>query len=953
MTDTPSVGTPAHDADPVWTQAILNNAAIHRFDGAEALKALDTSPSGLSHEEARRRLLLSGPNSLQEIKGAPLAGRFLRQFTHFLAILLWIAAGLSFLAEALHPGQGMATLGWAILGVILINAVFTFVQEYKAERAVQALRRMLPSTAWVIRAGHAEQVPRRELVPGDILLLEEGEQVSADARLIEANHMRVDNSSLTGEAHPRPRRVEPVDAGNALDAPNLVFAGTTILTGRGRAAVYATGLRTEFGRIANLAATVEPGLSPLQREIVKVTHIIALLAAVMGAFFFVISFSMGLGIWVSSILGIGILVAFVPEGLLPTVTLALARGSQRMARRKAIIKHLTSVETLGCTTVICTDKTGTLTENRMRVDRLFLDGDDIEVREGRLLRGDQEPSAFGLRNWQSLFRGFALCNNARPVRRAGNQSSFTGDPTEVALAEFIKRYGHKVGEDAPADRYPRMGELPFDADRKRMSTIHWVEGKLVAFVKGAPEFVLPLCDQALIRGNVFPVTPGDREKVLTQGRAFAHQAYRVLAVAMREIEQGPGKLDSETVERGLTFLGLVALMDPPHREVPEAVARCRQAGVRVIMITGDHPLTALAVARKIGLAPVATQATSGNSAAVIEGEQLDALNDAALRKLLSPSTGGKPEPVFARMAARHKMRLVSLLKDMGEVVAVTGDGVNDAPALHKADIGIAMGVAGTDVAKESADMILLDDNFATIVNAIEEGRAVYANIRRFVTYVLSHTTPEVVPYLAYGLFAIPPALTVPQILAVDLGTDIVPALALGAEPPHSDLMEVPPRPRSERLLSLPLLLRAYVFLGLIEAAIAMGAFFWFLRAHGWAWGAPLDWADPVYRQATTLTFAAIVIAQVANVFACRSEGLSVFRLGFLSNPFILWGIVVELALLALIVFTPLGNLIFGTEPLPLGTWVPLVAGALGLLFAEEIRKLVMGRAGGSPLGLFK
>ena len=943
MTGTPPALQSADETSPARPEPSPDLAEFHRLREADALKALDTSPSGLSHEEARRRLLQVGPNSLQEIKGAPLVGRLLRQFTHFLALLLWIAAGLSFLADALHPGQGMATVGWAILGVILINAVFTFVQEYKAERAVQALRRMLPAIAWVIRAGHAEQVPRRELVPGDILFLEEGEQVPADARLIEANHMRVDNSSLTGETHPRPRRVEPASTENTLDAPNLVFAGTTVLSGRGRAVVYATGLRTEFGKIAHLAATVEPGLSPLQREIVRVTHLIALLSAVMGLLFFAIGVSVGMGFWVSSIFGIGIIVANVPEGLLPTVTLALARGSQRMAHRKAIIKQLTSVETLGCTTVICTDKTGTLTENRMRVDRLFVDGEEIGVWEGRLLQGDQEPSAFGLRNWQPLFRGFALCNNARRVRRPGNQVSFTGDPTEVALAEFTKLYGHKVGEDAPEERYPRMSELPFDADRKRMSTIHWVEGKLMAFVKGAPEFVLPLCDRASIHGNTFLMTPGEREKNLAQGRAFAHQAYRVLAVAMREIEQGPGKLDSETVERELTFLGLVAMMDPPHKEVPEAVARCRQAGVRVIMITGDHPLTALAVARKIELAPAEADAVSGTSAAVIEGEQLDALNDEALRRMLAPSKNGRPDPVFARMAPRHKMRLVSLLKDMGEVVAVTGDGVNDAPALQKADIGIAMGVAGTDVAKETADMILLDDNFATIVNAIEEGRAVYSNIRKFVTYVLSSNVPEIVPYLGYGLFAIPLPLTVPQILAVDLGTDMVPALALGAEPPHSGLMEAPPRPRSERLLSLPLLLRAYVFLGLIEAAIAMGAFFWFLRAHGWTWGASLDWTDPLYRQATTVTFAAIVIAQVANVFACRSERLSVFRLGILSNPFILWGIAVELTLLALIVFTPLGNLIFGTAPLPLWAWGPLVLGAVGLLLADEIRKATASR----------
>jgi sodium/potassium-transporting ATPase subunit alpha len=934
---------PVRDDAPVELQAHRNAIDFHRLREAEVFKELDTSPAGLPPEEAHRLLLQQGPNSLQEIKGPSLARRFLRQFTHFLAILLWIAAGLSFLAEVLQPGQGMATLAWAILGVILINAVFAFIQEYKAERAVQALRRLLPSTAWVTRSGHPQQVARRELVQGDVLLLEEGEQVPADARLIEAVHMRVDNSSLTGEAHPRPRRVEPVTTGDVLDAPNLVFAGTTVLSGRGRAVVYATGMKTEFGKIAHLAATVEQSLSPLQREIMKVTHVIALLSAIIGVIFFAISFSMGMGIWVSAIFGIGILVAFVPEGLLPTVTLALARGSQRMARRKALIKQLTSVETLGCSTVICTDKTGTLTENRMRVDRLYVDGNEVEVRDGRLLLDGNEPSAFGLRNWQPLFRGLALCNNAKRLRRPESQVSFTGDPTEVALAEFVHLYGRTVGEENHVERFPRMSELPFDADRKRMSTVHWVEGGLAAFVKGAPEFVLPLCHQALIRGNIFPMTPGEREAILAQSRTFAQQAYRVLAVAMRGIEQGPGVLNIEAVERDLTFLGLVALMDPPHREVPEAIARCRQAGIRVIMITGDHPLTALAVARKIGLVGSASDNTTLNSDTVIEGTQLDEWSDEELRRRLTASKNGAPEPVFARMGPRHKMWIVSLLKEMGEVVAVTGDGVNDAPALQKADIGIAMGVAGTDVAKATADMILLDDNFATIVNAIEEGRAVYANIRKFVTYVLSHTTPELVPYVAYGLFAIPPALTVPQILAVDLGTDIVPALALGAERPDPGIMEIPPRPRTERLLSLPLLLRAYVFLGLIEAGIAMTAFFWFLREHGWTWGAPIDWNDPLYHQATTITFAAIVIAQVANVFACRSERVSVFRLGFLSNPFILWGIAVELALLALIVYTPLGHLILGTGSLPLWTWGPLIFGAAGLLLAEEIRKLIVNR----------
>ena len=391
------------------------------------------------------------------------------------------------------------------------------------------------------------------------------------------------------------------------------------------------------------------------------------------------------------------------------------------------------------------------------------------------------------------------------------------------------------------------------------------------------------------------------------------------------------------------FVGLTGMYDPPRHEGKDAIAKCLAAGIRVVMITGDHPLTALAIARQIGLAPKESRTEPVGFCPVIEGHQVETMSDEALRRLLTPTRPGEAEPIFARMAPRHKMRVVSVLKDMGEVVAVTGDGVNDAPAIKKADIGIAMGIAGTDVAKETADMILVDDNFASIVNAIEEGRAVYANIRKFVTYVLSHNVPEVVPYLAYGLFGMPLALTIPQILAVDLGTDIVPALALGTEQPHPGIMEIPPRPRGERLINLPLVLRVYAFVGLIEAGIAMGGFFLYLFVNGWTWGTPLNWSSPLYKEATAVTFASIVLTQVANVFACRSERMSAFRLGIFTNPLILWGIVTELTLLALIIYTPWGNAIFGTSPLPVWIFGPLALGALVLLFAEETRKFIVNR----------
>jgi len=908
---------------------------INRLPADEVLKRLETGDSGLSTDEALRRLIHFGANILIDPGRHSMLHGLVRHFTHFLALLLWVAAALAFAADLMRPDEGMATLGWAILGVIIINALFAFFQEYKAERAVQALRQLLPDKAWVTRDGQSIKIPRNEIVPGDVLILEEGERVSADARLIEATGMRVDNAALTGESKPKRRTAEAVEDGHWLDMPNLVFAGTTILSGHGRAAVFATGMASEFGKIAGLTTTQASDLSPLQKEIIKVTRIVGTISLTMGAGFFAIGLWTGLGFWISAIFGIGIIVANVPEGLLPTVTLALAMSSQRMAKRNALIKHLPSVETLGCTTVICTDKTGTLTENRMKVDRFYADGLVIESREGCFFTRGRLVSTSDAERWQSFFDVLLHCHNAKRIRRSDGRFVVTGDPTEVALLEFAIEHGL-------AHRPPlrRMGELAFDADRKRMSTLHWAEGQLVAFTKGAPESVLALCTKMEIHGEAAPMTSDERARILNQSRSFAEQAYRVLAVAKREVAHQPEQIEVETVEEDLTFLGLVAMMDPPHRNVPEAIAKCRRAGVRVLMITGDHPLTALAIARKIGLVPdVATQPATG-FVPVIEGSQLDRMSEEYLHKLLTPSRPGEPDPVFARMAPRHKMRVVSTLKEMGEVVAVTGDGVNDAPALKKADIGVAMGIAGTDVAKETADMILLDDNFATVVNAIEEGRTVYDNIRKFSTYILASNVPEIVPFLGYGFVGMPLALTIPQVLAVDLGTDMIPALGLGADRPHADVMDLPPRPRSERLLSLPLLLRSYLFLGIAEAAVAMGGFFLYLYSQGWAWGTHLDWSSPLYKEATTVTLAGIVLAQVANVFACRSDRLSVTKLGWFSNPLILWGIAIELAILVVITYTPAGNSIFGTSPLPLWVFEPLALGALVLLLIEEGRKII-------------
>ncbi len=565
---------------------------IRRLVPEEVFLALETSRGGLSHEEARRRLGLYGPNHLEQSEPASPVRAFFRQFTHFLAVLLGIAAALAFLAEWMRPGEGMAMLGLAMLGIIVVNAVFAFFQEYKAERAIHALRLILPATTWALRAGQPEEIPCTEVVPGDVLLLEEGERIPADARLVEAVDLRMDNASLTGESRPVRRTSGSAEDGHLHDIPNLVLAGTTILSGRGRAVVVATGMQTEFGRIAHLSTLPQAGATPLQREIARVTHVVGLLSLAMGILFFAIGLSMGLGLWTSAIFGIGIIAANVPEGLLPTVTFALAMGAQRMAKRKALIKHLNSVETLGCTTVICTDKTGTLTENRMKVQRLFVDKLQVQAQEGCLNVSGHVLTALEADRWKDLFDAVIHCNNARRTRRGEGRYSIIGDPTEVALLEFAIDHGllHRPF-------LPRMGELPFDSDRKRMTTLHWREGRLVAFVKGAPESLLPLCERQLVRDDTPALEQSERRRIEQQSRTFAEQAYRVLAVAMRDIPHGVDRLTIETVERDLTFLGLVAMIDPPHREVPEAIARCRRVGVRTIMITGDHPSTAQAIAR--------------------------------------------------------------------------------------------------------------------------------------------------------------------------------------------------------------------------------------------------------------------------------------------------------------------------------------------------------------------
>lgn len=861
-----------------------------------------------------------------------------------MAILLWAGGIIAFLAQ-------LPQIGIAIWMVNIINGAFSFWQEFKAEKATEALRKLLPSYARVLRDGEVQRILAEELVPGDVMLLEEGDRISADARLVDESELRVDQSTLSGESHPVRKTSEAVfgEDFDRTELPNIVYAGTTVVAGTGRAVIFATGMDTEFGKIAHLTQTVGEELSLLQKEMKRVTKIITILATSIGVFFFVLGVLLaGVDLAESFIFALGMIVAFVPEGMLPTVTLSLAMGVQRMARRHALIKRLSAVETLGCTTVICTDKTGTLTQNEMTVTDIWLLGGKFSVTGvGYTPRGTIRINSGGSKHamnagnpWGHDLRDLlvvaGLCNNARLVPPNGEKLGWTiiGDPTEAALKVAALKGG--IDLEAEAQRTPRIREMPFDSRRKRMSTIHKDKGSLLVYVKGAPKEVLALCTHVRWNGQVLPIDNPMSSRIMAANDAYARNGLRVLAVAYRQLPEASGsgsapvEYTPEAVERDLTFLGLVAMMDPPRPEVAEAVQKCHSAGIRIIMITGDYGLTAESIARRIGILRT-------SHPKVIPGADLDAMDDQALKEAL------RQEVIFARVAPEHKLRVVTALKEMGEIVAVTGDGVNDAPALKKADIGVAMGLAGTDVAKEAADMILTDDNFASIVHAVEEGRAVYANIRKFAVYVFNSNMAEAVPFIVFlfsrGLIPLP--MTVMQVLAIDLGTDMVPAIGLGTEPPEAGVMQRPPRSQKESLLNASLLAKALLWYGMIESVASMSAYFFLNWLHGWPRVPLAAEGTLTYRMAITMTLAGVVVTQVGAVMGCRTDRASIFRIGFLNNRLVLWGIVVELTLLGILIYTPFLQPIFNTAPIGLREWAYLFAWTPVIFLLDELRKAIL------------
>ncbi len=891
---------------------------IQNIAVSEVYDFLHSRPDGLESDEieARRREL--GANTLEAARGIWWLESLFRQFTNFFTILLDISAVICFVADYIQPGEGMNILGWALLGVSVLNALFSFVQEYRAERAMEELKKLLPQRVRAVRSGQESEIPAEDLVPGDIITLREGDRIPADARLVESHDLVVNTAPLTGEAAPISLHAQATDL-SLTETNNLAFAGCTVMRGSGHGVVFATGFRSQFGRIAMLSRDIPRTVSPLEVETAHMVRVLTVIAVSMGLIFFTYGIVTGRSLWVNLVFMMGIIVANVPEGLLPTFTLSLAMGSLRMARRNVLVKSLNAVEALGAVHVICTDKTGTLTQNQLAVTK-------VTGPDGRDLTGDAGQQCMAA----------ALAASDLETSETG----WAGDPLDIAVVNQFEEGSGEAGFIVNAI----LRRFAFDVDKRRAAGI-WKDRNGHSFaVKGAWEAVRPLVGRIVDpeTGEPVPATADRLDAAERVMEELAAQGRRIIAVARKSLTAVDGDLsdlDQDTLESDLDFIGFLGLEDPLRPEVPEAVSMCRTAQIGMIMITGDHPTTAEAIARQAGM--VADDIPSGE-ATMTGAELADMRSDDVVACLRAGKT------IFARTTPEQKMKIVHALHMMDKVVAVTGDGVNDAPALKSADVGIAMGRGGTDVAREAAQVILLDDNFASVVAGIEEGRTIFGNIRKFTNYVLVSNGPEIMPYLIYMLFPVPLALTVIQILTIDLGTDIIPSMALGQEKPDPQTMRQPPRERKMTLLSREMIGHSYGFLGLIEAAFSLSLFFWVLYAGGWTWGQELAADDPVYRAATGIALSSILLMQIGNLFGRRSRyGFGIDAEAF-NNKLLVLGITFEAVFSWAILYVPAVSRVLGTGPIDVSVYMVAWLGPFLIFFLDYGRKRIAWRMAGRP-----
>jgi len=891
---------------------------LHARSIEEVFQALNTTVKGLSSEEAERRLGEYGPNELKEAERVTALDIFLDQFKDVFVIMLIVATAIAYYVD-LTKGE-TPTDAITIAAIVVLNAVVGFIQEYRSEKAIEAMKKLTAPKARLIRDGKESLLPAREVVPGDVFLLEAGDRVAADARLLEVVDLKTDEAVLTGESTPVDKVTGAIDEQTPVgDRKNTIFMATHIMYGRGKAVVTSTGMKTEFGKIAEMVQVMEEEKTPLEQKLEKFAKKIGVIVVVVCAVVFVLELldpARPGTVMDSFLTAVALAVSAVPEGLPAVVTVTLALGARELAKRNAIIRRLSSAETLGATTVICSDKTGTLTKGEMTVRKIYMNGEIVEVTGvGYEAKGDftlrnESIDAKEDPNLSLLLMGATLCTNANY-----DGKNVIGDTTEGALIVAAAKAG--VMKENLEEQYPRVHEIPFTSERKRMTTMHkGSEGKLLVFMKGAPEVVLGRCTRILKDGKTKKMSEKEREAVLKANEGMANGALRVLGVAFKELagmkpESFNRKGMDESLEKNLVFIGLAGMIDPPREEAREANRLCQQAGIKTAMITGDHKLTAVAVAKEIGMM---------SSGMALTGEELDKMSDEEFEKIVEDVA------VYARVSPEHKLRIVRALKKKGHIVAMTGDGVNDAPALKQADIGVAMGITGTDVTKEAADMVLADDNFATIVKAVEGGRTIYDNIIKFSFFLLRCNFDELLIIGTFALLGLELPLTAGMILWINLVTDGAPAIALSQDPPSEDVMERPPRKPEEGLLHgrLASILATFVTQFVGTALLFYVAYY--------MWHEPLE-------EARTLAFIQATMQELVIVWNCRSETKNAFRVGFTSNKYLLMAVVFSATITLMMPYTGVlfGVTLFETAPMTLQDWAIVTPFALsGFLILPEV-----------------